>query len=183
VRRLAVGVAGSLEPLTRTVHVTALNRAGEVLPDLVPGDLAVEESGGARTVVGVARATEPVSIALLTEGALVRTPQVGMALGAFVRRMPDRSEFALYDLDGNRRTAASADKEAVVRAVLDVGASGAPLAPSALYIDLENPQAPTRARLVRSAGLDGVRRAAEIERADAASFVVMVAEASLPIHR
>src|SRR6187401_553725 len=113
----AVGVAGSREPLTRTVHVTALNQTGGFLSDLVSSDLAVEESGGARTIVGVARATEPVSIALLTEGALVRTIQVGTALGAFVRRMPERSVFALYDLDGNRRTEDSADKGAVERAL------------------------------------------------------------------
>jgi hypothetical protein len=157
-----VGVAGSLEPLTRIVHVIARNRAGGFLPDLVPGDLTVEEGGGARTIVGVARATDPVSIALLTEGALVRRSQVGMALGAFVRRMPDGSVFALYDLDGNRQTADSADKEAVVRAVLDIGASGPPLGPAWTTLDLENPAAMARWYIESNAEvLNGVRRAAE----------------------
>ena len=62
---------------TRTVYISAVDAKGDLVTDLVPGDLAVAENGQVRTVTGLAPANEPCHVAVLVDDGgdgLMQTP-------------------------------------------------------------------------------------------------------------
>ncbi len=78
---IAVLVAASPLPLfaqtiQRSLHVSAVDRAGKPVSDLGPSDFVVREDGIAREVLKVARATDPMQIALLVDDSTASTDYV-----------------------------------------------------------------------------------------------------------
>jgi VWFA-related protein len=82
----------------RQLYVSVLDEAGKPVPDLGPADIVVREDGVAREVLRVARATDPLLVALLVDTSAAATypmPQIRDAVTKFVDRMAGANEIAL----------------------------------------------------------------------------------------
>lgn len=101
-----VAAPGPGQPLLRTLYVTVTDAAGTPVTDLAAEDFTVREAGHKREVVGIERATDPVSIALLVDDSQASDPylhDVRDGLLAFVRKLYVRHELALIGY-GDRPT-------------------------------------------------------------------------------
>lgn len=86
---LASGTTGYLfaQAQPRSIYVSALEQNGEPAPTLAPSDLIVREDRVAREILGVARAVDPLQIALLVDNSQAADPYVREyrdALSAFI---------------------------------------------------------------------------------------------------
>ena len=90
------GAAG--EPQTRRVYISAVDAAGQPVPDLIAADFIVKEGGKAREVVRVVPATGTIQIALLVDDN--GTGIFRYAVGKFIESMFGRAEFSISTVTG-----------------------------------------------------------------------------------
>jgi VWFA-related protein len=92
------GVRPQVESLTRTVYVTATDKAGAPVPDLTPADFVLKIGGKVREVVQVEPATAPLRIALIVDDNGTGFFRYGV--GKFIEKLQGHAEFAISKVTG-----------------------------------------------------------------------------------
>ncbi|HET7697308.1 MAG TPA: hypothetical protein VFK57_16460 [Vicinamibacterales bacterium] len=93
--------AATVEERTRRVHVSAFDRNGAVVADLVAGDVAVKEGGKSRQVTALRPATGALQIAILVDDN--GTGLFRVAVGRFIEALLGRAEFSIISVTGQPR--------------------------------------------------------------------------------
>jgi hypothetical protein len=83
---------------TRTVYVTAMDKAGSSLPNLTAGDFLVKVGGKTREVMHVEPATAPLRIALMVDDNGSGLFRYGV--GKFIERLFGQAEFSISTVTG-----------------------------------------------------------------------------------
>ena len=90
--------ASAADPITRTVHVTAIDRQGVPVLDLAASDFVVKENGKEREVVRASLASAPMQVALLIDDN--GTGLFRSAASSFVQRLLGRAVFSISVITG-----------------------------------------------------------------------------------
>jgi VWFA-related protein len=94
------------QPVERSVYVSVVDRAGEPMIGLGTHDFVVREDGVGREVLRVARAKDPMRIAVLVDTSQAAEPYVAdlrAALKSFIAEMKDQHDIAVFGF-GDRPT-------------------------------------------------------------------------------
>lgn len=116
------GPRAQLESPSRTVYVTATDKAGEAVPNLTPADFTVKIGGKARDVVHVEPATAPLRIAVIVDDNGSGLFRYGV--GKFIERLMGHAEFAISQVTGQTQKVVdfTADGRELSEAIAVLGA-------------------------------------------------------------
>jgi VWFA-related protein len=116
------GPGAQLESPSRTVYVTATDKAGEPVPNLTPADFTVKIGGKARDVVHVEPATAPLRIAVIVDDNGSGLFRYGV--GKFIERLLGHAEFAISQVTGQTQKVVdfTADGRELSEAIAVLGA-------------------------------------------------------------
>src|SRR3954471_8418035 len=80
---------------TRHIYISALDKKGAPVMDLTDKEISIREDGTERPIVGVQRATAPLTIALLVDDSGPGLRFIRVGVGSFIQRLGGLAEIAL----------------------------------------------------------------------------------------